>query len=116
MKIKSISDIDKMPVTMNGAEKAYKQTAISSSDDSPNYSFRVFTVEPGGYTPYHQHDYEHVNYIIEGEGEIVDINGKRSPVRKGDFALIMPNEKHQYRNISDSNDFVMICAVPKEHE
>jgi quercetin dioxygenase-like cupin family protein len=28
----------------------------------------------------------------------------------------MPNEKHQYRNTSKDQDFVMICGVPKEYE
>ncbi len=34
----------------------------------------------------------------------------------GDFALMLPDEKHCYKNTSDSEDLVMICAVPKEFE
>ena len=116
MKVKSLNDIEKKKVEMEGAEKAFKQMPISSVDGSPSYSFRVFTVEPYGFTPYHQHNYEHLNYIIEGEGVLVDKDGNETSLKKGDFALVDPNEKHQYRNKSDSGNFVMICAVPKEFE
>ena len=37
-------------------------------------------------------------------------------VKKGDFALILPGEAHQYKNTSASKPMVMICAVPKEYE
>jgi len=77
---------------------------------------RVFTLEPGGYTPYHKHNYEHMNYIIEGEGYIINEAGEKLNVNKGDFALVSPNEKHQYRNKSSDNPFVMICGVPKDFE
>jgi hypothetical protein len=33
----------------------------------------------------------------------------------GDFALVKPGEKHQYRNKGDQ-PFKMICGVPKEFE
>ncbi|MCF8239793.1 MAG: cupin domain-containing protein [Melioribacteraceae bacterium] len=116
MIVKNLSQIDKKKVEMEGAEKAFKQMPISSIDGTPFYSFRVFTVEPGGFTPYHQHNYEHVNYIIDGDGFIINEKGEQTQVKKGDFALVNPNEKHQYRNASPDKDFVMICAVPKEFE
>jgi hypothetical protein len=40
----------------------------------------------------------------------------RLEVQKGDFILILPNEKHQYRNKSPHDPMIMICAVPKEYE
>lgn len=54
MKIISLNQVEKQKVNMEGAEKAWKQMPLSSSDGTPVYSYRVFTVEPGGYTPYHQ--------------------------------------------------------------
>ncbi len=101
---------------MNGAHKAWKQIPLSRDDGAPLFAYRVFTVEPGGYTPYHQHDYEHMNFIIEGEGALVNENGEEQPISAGDFALVLPNEKHQYRNTSADKSFVMICGVPKEFE
>jgi quercetin dioxygenase-like cupin family protein len=116
MKITNLENIVKIEVTMEGANKVKKQLPISSQDGSPTFSFRVFTIEPNGFTPYHTHAFEHLNYIIEGEGAIVMETKEERPVKKGDFVLVLPGEKHQYRNKSDSSPFVMICAVPKEYE
>lgn len=116
MKIISLSEVQKAKVTMEGAKDAWKQVPLSREDGAPVYAYRVFTVEPGGYTPYHQHNYEHMNYIIEGEGELVNEAGERKPLRSGDFAMVNPNEKHQYRNTSPDKAFVMICGVPKEFQ
>lgn len=116
MKTISLSKVEKKKVQMEGAQKAWKQMPLSASDGAPMYSLRVFTVEPDGFTPYHQHPYEHMNYVIEGEGVLVDVDGNEKAIKAGDFALVMPNEKHQYRNTSGEKPFVMICGVPKEFE
>jgi quercetin dioxygenase-like cupin family protein len=116
LKICSLEKLEKVPVNMEGAAKAHKQVPISKDDGSPAVSFRVFTLEPGGHTPYHEHDFEHVNYVIEGSGVIVNKDGEEAEFKQGDFALILPGEKHQYRNSSAIDPFIMICAVPKEYE
>ena len=100
---------------MAGAKGVIKQVPISARDGAPSYSFRVFTIEPGGNTPLHNHSFEHMNYIISGEGELMDGNNAR-PVKQGDFALVLPGETHQYRNTSAGQPLVLICAVPKEYE
>jgi len=99
---------------MAGAEGVLKQVPLGKQEGAPNFSFRVFTIAPGGHTPLHSHPFEHLNYIIEGKGIVVSGSEER-PIQKGDFVLILPNEKHQYRNTGEK-PFVMICAVPKEYE
>ena len=116
MKITRLKDTEAAKVAMDGVKGVSKQVPISKADGSPHFSFRVFTIEPGGHTPYHRHESEHVNYIIEGQGCIVTESGEEKPVEKGDFVLILPNEKHQYKNTSATKSFKMICAVPKEYE
>jgi quercetin dioxygenase-like cupin family protein len=116
MKIIPIDQVEKKKVQMDGASGAWKQLPLGSKDGSPVYSLRVFTVEPGGNTPYHSHPYEHMNFIIEGQGLLINEEGKEHPVKAGDFALVYPNEKHQYKNSSSENVFRMICGVPKEFE
>jgi quercetin dioxygenase-like cupin family protein len=115
MKIIRLADVVRTPVTMEGAKGAIKQLPIGQADGSPGFSVRVFTIEPGGHTPYHTHPFEHVNYIIEGRGAVVTGDGTERAVARGDFVLVLPGEKHQYRNASEE-PFVMICAVPKEYE
>ena len=57
----------------------------------------------------------HMNYVIEGHGALVNEKGEEIPIKAGDFALVSPDEKHQYRNKGDK-PFKMICRVPKEYE
>ncbi len=116
MKIISLKDVPQNKVTMEGACGAKKQVPLSGNDGAPVYSYRVFTLEGNGVTPYHQHNYEHMNYVIEGNGYLVNEQGEKHPISKGDFALVLPNEKHQYRNASSDKEFIMICGVPKEFE
>jgi quercetin dioxygenase-like cupin family protein len=116
MKIIPLNTVSQEAMAMEGAEKVLKQIPISRADGSPSFSFRVFTILPGGHTPFHSHAFEHLNYIIEGHGLLVNAEGRENPVKQGDFALVLPNEKHQYRNASPDRPMVMICAVPKEYE
>lgn len=115
MKVVSLDQVEKRKVSMEGASGAWKQLPLGSPDGVPVYSYRVFTVEPGGYTPYHSHPYEHMNFVIEGDGVLVNEKGERTALKQGDFALVAPGEKHQYRNAGDK-PFKMICGVPKEFE
>lgn len=116
MKVTSLEKVEIIKVDMEGAKDTYKQLPISAADGTPALSVRVFTIEPGGHTPYHQHPFEHLNYAIEGQGALVTENGEEIPIEKGAFALVLPNEMHQYRNKSENEPLVMICAVPKEYE
>jgi quercetin dioxygenase-like cupin family protein len=116
MKITRLDETEREIPKMEGASGVYKQVPISKRDGSPIFSFRVFTLDPGGHTPFHRHPNEHINYVIEGSGAIVAESGHEREIRKGDFVLILPNEKHQYRNMSETDPLVIICAVPKEYE
>lgn len=116
MKIISLNQAEKTEVALEGAKGVTKQMPLSRKDGVPVYSYRVFTVDPGGYTPYHRHNYEHMNYIISGEGVLVNEDGEELPVKTGDFALVLPNEKHHYKNTHPTEPLVFICGVPKEFE
>ncbi|MHB8111201.1 MAG: cupin domain-containing protein [Syntrophorhabdaceae bacterium] len=116
MKITNLELTNTVKMTMEGAKGAWKQIPLARADGVPHYSLRVFTIEPGGHTPYHQHSFEHMNYIIEGEGTLVDATGKGNPVKRGDFCLVMPDEVHQYKNTAKDKTLVMICLVPKDYQ
>lgn len=116
MKITNLDMVEKVEVTMQDAIKVCRQVPIGKNDGSPSFSIRVFTLEPGGHTPYHSHPFEHVNYILKGTGAVVTESGTLLTVRNGDFVLVLPNEIHQYKNTSESEPLLFICAVPKEYE
>jgi len=113
--IRKLHDVAKTPVDMDGVKGITKQLVIGSGDGVPNFSFRVFTLAPGGHSPHHSHDVEHVNYVISGQGALVDGDGNLIPLGAGDFAFVAPQDVHQFRNTGDE-PFVFICAVPKSYE
>ena len=114
MLTKKLKDVEKTIPQMQGAEGVHKQIPLSAKDGVPSFSFRVFTIAPGGHTPYHQHPFEHMNYVIKGSGVLVAAD-KEHKLNSGDFALVLPDEMHQFRNTGKS-ELVIICAVPKEYE
>jgi quercetin dioxygenase-like cupin family protein len=115
MYITRLNTIKKTISTLEGAKGVYKQIPLSSKDGVPTFSFRVFTIEPGGHTPFHQHEFEHMNYVINGEGILLS-KDREHELREGDFALILAGEKHQFKNSSENHNLLMICGVPKEYE
>jgi quercetin dioxygenase-like cupin family protein len=116
MKITNLNKSERNRMTMEGAKDVWKQIPLAKADGTPSFSLRVFTIEPGGHTPFHQHDFEHINYVIEGTGAVVTEGGREQRIDEGDFVLVLPNELHQYRNKADRGNLVVICGVPKEYE
>jgi quercetin dioxygenase-like cupin family protein len=98
------------PVDMEGASGVAMQVMVGRADAAPNFAMRHFVVQPGGYTPRHQHDYEHEVYIVEGEGE-AECDGETNTVRTGDVLYVPANALHQFRNVS-AKPFRFLCLVP----
>ena len=115
MYVIGLDEVQKTIPAIEGAKGVHKQIPLSRKDGVPEFSFRVFTIEPGGHTPYHRHKFEHMNYVISGEGILV-AEDREHALKQGDFALVLAGEKHQYRNSSDKQVLMIICAVPKEYE
>jgi quercetin dioxygenase-like cupin family protein len=115
MYVIGLDEVQKTIPAIEGAMGVHKQIPLSRKDGVPTFSFRVFTIEPGGHTPYHRHKFEHMNYVISGEGILV-AEDREHALKQGDFALVLAGEKHQYRNSSDDQVLIIICAVPKEYE
>jgi len=59
--------------------------------------------------------FEHMQYVIEGSGLLV-ADKREHKIKKADFALILPDEKHQIKNTSKTRNLLILCAVPKEYE
>ena len=83
---------------------------ISKKDGAENFAMRVFTIQPGGNTPHHQHDWEHEIFVLEGQG-IMRSQDTRKSLKPGDFVFVKPMEWHQMVNESDEI-FRVICLIP----
>ncbi|MCP4293949.1 MAG: cupin domain-containing protein [bacterium] len=116
MIIRKLDDVKKTKMEMEGAKDVARQLVFGSADGVPNFSIRVFTLEVGGYSPHHTHEVEHLNYILSGQGALLDSEGNANSLNPGEFAFVAPGDVHQFRNTSETEPFVFICAVPKAYE
>jgi quercetin dioxygenase-like cupin family protein len=111
MKINNNEEIVAAEVQMEGAKQVKMKVLIGPGDGSENIIMRHFIIAPGGNTPYHQHNYEHVVKIESNKGVVVDENGVEHGIRKGQSVFVKPNEKHQFRN-PFSEDLEFTCTIP----
>ncbi len=84
---------------------------IGDEEGAPNFVMRRFELSPGGYTPYHTHDWEHVVYVLEGAGKLKGRNSDNI-LKPGASVLVSPNEEHQFRADDDAG-LVFLCSIPK---
>jgi len=99
---------------MEGVKDVDMRLMVGREDGAPNFSMRHFTVQPGGYTPHHQHNYEHEVLILEGEGEAQDGDDVHS-IRAGDVLFVQPNTVHQFRN-TGATPMKFLCLVPTQFD
>ena len=111
MPIVKYKDMSRSEVKMDGVTLTTRANVIGPNEGWDENSMRVFRIGPGGNTPHHQHDYEHVNHVISGKGTLT-IGDETFELGEKDFAFVPPNTMHQFRNPNDE-DFEFICIVPK---
>ncbi|MFA5467055.1 MAG: cupin domain-containing protein [Candidatus Izemoplasmatales bacterium] len=100
------------PILSSEASKANMKVLVSPKEGWDNHVMRLIEVAPNGYTPKHQHPWEHINFVVGGLGELL-IEGKTEAVRPGHYAYIPKDTIHQFRN-AGNEPFSFICIVPKE--
>jgi quercetin dioxygenase-like cupin family protein len=114
MKLVHFTEVPLIEVNVEGAEKASIRKVLTTGDGAPNFTMRIFELAEGGCTPYHAHEWEHEIFIVEGKGVLVDENGNELELIPGKAALVLPMEKHQFKNISKET-FKFMCLVPNAY-
>src|SRR5436190_15360670 len=97
MLIRRADEIPGARMQMEGVKGVSMRMMVGRGDGAPNFAMRHFTVEPGGYTPHHSHNYEHEVYIIEGQGR-VEQDGQFREIGGGDVVFVPANRVHQFVN------------------
>lgn len=95
-----------------GAEKVKVRWLITKEMGAPTFAMRLFEVQPGGHSPFHNHPWEHEVFIFEGEGSILGERGQ-TKFKQGDVVFVLPNEKHQFKN-NGKGLLRFLCLVPIE--
>jgi quercetin dioxygenase-like cupin family protein len=115
MKVNRNSEIKEEKVKEEGAKGVTKKALIGPEDNSQNIIMRYFKIFPGGYTPRHRHNYEHLVKIEKGEGIIINEEGREVKVTAGQSVFIEPNELHQFKN-SFKDNFEFVCVIPNPNK
>lgn len=89
----------------------FKREVVCADKGAPNFCMRVFDIEPGKSTPYHEHAWEHEIYILAGNGAAVNFEKKETPLKKDSCVFVPPNEKHCFKNVG-KDIMRMICVIP----
>ena len=83
---------------------------ITDKDGAKNFAMRLFEIKAGGYTPLHQHDWEHEVFILGGNG-IARSKTHEKPFKMGDVFFVPPMEWHQF--VNNSNETLkFLCLIP----
>ena len=110
MKINQNSKIKEVEVE-EGARGMRKKVLIGPDDGSKNIIMRCFTLLPGGYSPKHSHNHEHLVKIESGKGIVVGKDDNKVEISEGYSVFVEANEIHQFQNPFEEN-FEFICVIP----
>jgi len=114
MPIIAYNEMKPTPVKMDGVKDVTKVNVVGPDQGWDSHVLRVFRIEPGGFTPRHKHDWEHINHVISGRGRL-RIAENVHEIGEKDFAVVPPNTEHQFENPYDE-PFEFICIVPTRGE
>ena len=111
MKINKVTEVPETVVEMEGAKDVSMQILIGLNEGSDNIIMRKFKVLPGGNTPHHSHDFEHIIKVENGKGIVVDENGNEHDLEPGLSAFVPANTSHQFKN-PNNEPFEFLCIIP----
>jgi len=110
MFIAKAEDVDERPVEMEGARDITIRWLIDPKVGAENFAMRLFRLEKDGYTPYHQHDWEHEVFVLRGDGIVRTEEGDHKLGPRS--VIFMPGGKwHQFLN-SGPEEFEFLCLIP----
>lgn len=110
MRVIDVSELAPQPVTDEGAKGTTVRWLIGKPEGAPNFAMRLFELEPGGATPLHEHAWEHEVFVLDGSLQVVAEQGPVE-VSAGAAVLVMPGERHQFRNAGNAAAR-MLCVIP----
>lgn len=110
MTVKPIQDHELRDPGVPGTKNVQMRMLIGPNNGANVFHMRQFEVGPGGYTPHHQHNYEHEVLILSGRGHLKADDGDK-PLQAGDVVWIPANEMHQFVNVGNE-PLQFICLIP----
>ena len=110
MKHVHYTEVELEEPTERGVKDVKLRWLISKKDGAENFAMRLFEIKPDGYTPLHQHDWEHEAFILEGNGTTKSKTSEE-PVKEGDIFFVPSMEWHQFVN-TGKETLKFLCLIP----
>lgn len=85
-----------------------KRVLAGPRDGYPGY-MREFSLDPGGSTPHHSHDWYHLVYVVAGSGTAT-IGDREEALETGSVVFVEGGVKHRFVN-AGSGVFRFLCLV-----
>ena len=104
------TEVKSRPVYGEGIQDVQKQILAGPRNGLSGF-LREFTLAAGGHTPYHQHDWYHVVYVLEGTGTVRS-SDEEHRVRPGSVLFVEPGEAHGFSN-TGATQMRFLCLVPE---
>ena len=114
MRVTHVNDVEAQPMQLDGAAGVSMRLLVGRDHGAPTFAMRQFTVEPGGHTPLHRHNYEHEVYVLAGKGLVRGGDTQRE-IHAGDVVFMPANQLHQFK-VTGDEPLVFICLVPVTHD
>ncbi len=89
---------------------------------SPEYGLRLFTAQPGGEIPIHNHFYVQSMYILSGRFECRSFDPQTEQptmtvtAEAGDTVVVPSLEPHGMRNLSATEKATFLCCIGNVYE
>ena len=110
MKHLNYIDLEPEIPTEEGIKDVNIRWLISEKDGAKNFAMRLFEVQPGGHTPWHNHEWEHEMFVLQGKGVARSEDGEIK-FKHGDAFFVEPWEWHNF--INTGQDIVkFLCMIP----
>jgi quercetin dioxygenase-like cupin family protein len=84
------------PVDADGAKGLVIRHVITEKDGAPHFNLRVLSIEAGGQSPDHSHEWEHEFFVLSGKG-IGVVDHRETPVKPGDAIFVPGGVQHCMR-------------------
>ena len=110
MKHVHYTEVELEEIKEQGLKDAKVRWLVSKQDGANNFAMRLFEIKPKGYTPLHQHDWEHEVFVLEGNGITRD-KTSNNPFKQGDIFFIPSMEWHQFVNTGNKT-LKFLCIKP----
>ena len=107
-----VKDYREVPAEPGGSDGLTVRWVINASQGATNFAMRVFELQPGKSSPFHQHENEHEAFVLAGAGELETPEGV-AELKDGSAIFIPAQESHRFRNTGkDVMRFIDVIAFP----